>query len=335
MNKTIKVVLIGVPLLFIACIALYFTDFTEQLKVKKYVKEEYGYNVEIKHLYRSGIASDYNFVVFPKDHPHLEFNVILDYSYPDQITDNHARAIEADKALHKLEKVIPAIEELGFHGPSYQDNEIRVSYLDDMEKHSLYLYTPTPLEIATFEENELERFFELQKLIKQSGASITYVVVQDMQEPISNDIVFYMGDVQNITKKEDFLLELKKSTRELASYYENMKWEAERVKVENNRFTFQSEYDDYWFHCRETNEKGECNNILVTVYFNENSLTKSNINLEKDLDSIFNLFEDTIKPRAFIEYHFVENGSDDRIIFLDKEIATYENTLDFINKNFK
>jgi len=331
-SKKIKVALIGIPLLIIASIAFYVTDFNEQLKVKSYVKEKYGYNIKIKQLLRAGIGSDYDFVVYPKDHSDLEFNVRLDSS--NQITDNHASAIEADKALHKLEKVIPAIEELGFQGAEYQNNEIRVSYVDDMEKHILNLYTSTPLEMATFKENELDRFYKLQELIKQSGASLTYVAVQDMQEPVSNSIVFYMKDVQNVQSKDDFLLQVKKSSQDLASYIENEKWEAERAKVENDRFTFQSQYDDYWFHCRETNEKGECTNILVTTYFKENSLTKSNVYLEQDLDSIFNLFGNTIKPKATIEYHFVENGSDNRLTFTEQEIANYENTLDFINKNF-
>lgn len=102
-----------------------------------------------------------------------------------------------------------------------------------------------------------------------------------------------------------------------------------------NRFTFDSEYSDYWFNCRETNEQGECTNIFVTIYFNENSLTKANVNLEMDLNSIFTLFEEKIKPKASVEYNFIEKGSGNSVRFLDKEIARYDNTSDFIKQNFK
>jgi len=62
----------------------------------------------------------------------------------------------------------------------------------------------------------LDRFFELQNLIKQSGAPITYVVVEDMREPAdSSSILFYMKDVQSTNTKEDFLLQLKKANHGL------------------------------------------------------------------------------------------------------------------------
>src|SRR5690606_30026206 len=96
--------------------------------------------------------------------------------------DDHAHAIEADKAFHKLEKVIPAIERLGFQGPDYFDGEVRVSYSSEKKLHDLNLYSSTPIEIASFEEKELDRFFELQRLLKQSGADITHVVVTDLRE---------------------------------------------------------------------------------------------------------------------------------------------------------
>lgn len=162
------------------------------------------------------------------------------------------------------------------------------------------------------------------------------MVVTDLREPAdSNSFAFNMEHLQNVKTKEDLFVQIKRGSWELSSFHENKKWEAERAKVENDRFTFQSEYDNYWFNCRETNEKGECTNIFVTVYFDENSLTKANVHLEQDLNAIFTLFEKTITPRVAIEYSFIEKGSDDSIRFLDKEIATYENTSHFIRQNFK
>ncbi|MGE7021617.1 hypothetical protein [Solibacillus cecembensis] len=81
-------------------------------------------------------------------------------------------------------------------------------------------------------------------------------------------------------------------------------------------------------------KKWACTHIFVTVYFKDNSLTKTNLNLEKDLNSIFNLFEKTITPKALVEYNFIEVSSDDGIRFKDHEIKKYASTLDFINNNF-
>lgn len=336
--KKVGLIVVSIIILVIASIALYITYFTnaaEERKVKEYVKEKYGYHVEIKSLSRAGFNADYEFVVFPKDHNDLQFTVILEPN-SDLITDDYTDALEADKAFHKLEKVIPAIEQLGFQGPDYFDGEIRVGYSTEKKMNDLSLYSSTPIELDNFEEKQLDRFFELQRLIKQSGAGIATVIATDMREPAdSKTVSFNMKAVQSVNSKEDFFVQLKRGSLELASLAENKKWEAEKAKVENDRFTFQSEYDDYWFHCRETNEKGECTNIFVTMYFNENSLTKSNDYLEQDLNAVFTLFEKTITPRASIEYNFIEKASNDGVRFLDKEIARYESTSQFIQQNFK
>ncbi|WP_342532666.1 hypothetical protein MKY80_09220 [Lysinibacillus sp. FSL R5-0849] len=52
--------------------------------------------------------------------------------------------------MHKLDKVIPAIEGLGFQGPDYTNKEISILFSDETKKHALYLYTATPIEMATF-----------------------------------------------------------------------------------------------------------------------------------------------------------------------------------------
>lgn len=336
--KKVVLIVVAIIILVIASFAIYnayFTNAAEERKVKEYVKEKYGYNVEIKSLSRAGFNADYEFLVFPENHKDLQFEVVLD-SYTDAITDDYAYAIEADKAFHQLEKVIPAIEQLGFQGPDYFDGEIRVDYWAEKKMHNLYLYSVTPLEMATFEDQELDRFFELQRIIQQSGADITAVSVTDMREPAdSKSVSFNMNAVKSVNTKEALFTQIKRGSWELASFDENKKWEAEKAKIENDRFTFQSEYDDYWFNCRETNEKGECTNIFVTIYFNENSLTQSNTYLEQDLDAIFTLFEKTMTPRAAIEYNFIEKGSDDSVRFLDKEIERYESTAQFIRQNFK
>lgn len=83
------------------------------------------------------------------------------------------------------------------------------------------------------------------------------------------------------------------------------------------------------------NQKGECTNIFVQIYFKDHTLTQANRYLEEDFVSIFTLFEKTIQPKASIEYSFIEESSDDSLRFTDYEIAQYASTADFIKRNFQ
>ncbi|KGR79893.1 hypothetical protein [Ureibacillus sinduriensis] len=183
----------------VAGIALYFADSTEEQKVQKYIKEKYGFKIGIEQVIEKGIASHPTFVVFPEKHPDIIFKATLNPS-TDTVTDDYPEALKADKAFHKLEKVIPAIEQLEFES---FDEEFKVSY-SGSKKRFLKLYSSTPIELASFKEEHLERFFELQQLIKESGASITHVMVEDNREPVeSNSIYFAMADMKDAKTKEE------------------------------------------------------------------------------------------------------------------------------------
>lgn len=94
--------------------------------------------------------------------------------------------------------------------------------------------------------------------------------------------------------------------------------------MQNRRFTFDSKYNDYWFKCRATNDKGKCTNIFVQIYFKDHSLTQANSHLEEEFNTIFMLFEK--------RYSFIEESSDNSIHFTGAEIAQYASTADFIKK---
>ncbi|RHW34031.1 hypothetical protein D1B33_14625 [Lysinibacillus yapensis] len=206
MKKNLEPILIIILFSLVAGIALYFADSTDAQKVEKYIKEKYGFKIGVEQVIENGIAAHPTFVVFPKKHPDLLFKATLNPS-TDTITDDYPEALKADKALHKLEKVIPAIEQLGFE--SY-DEEFKVSYLGS-KKRTLKLYSSTPIDPASLKEEKLERFFELQQLIKESGASITHVMVEDNREPVeSNSIYFAMTDMKDVKTKEEVLRLLSK-----------------------------------------------------------------------------------------------------------------------------
>ncbi|MCH7321581.1 hypothetical protein LZ480_06705 [Solibacillus sp. MA9] len=314
--------------------------------IKDYVKDTYGIDIVVKDSYKNSLElGEDSYIVAPVDHQEMEFSVVvydnptedeINYKSEHFIKDNYLNALEADKELHKLDKVIPDINKLGFDESFNDENRVFIGEVGGKKAIWSSFYSTSHMELASFEEKDLDRLFELYKLVKQSGALFEIIYVSDMREPHESEtFVFDMEKLKGVKTKEDFLLEMKKSNANIASLYENKKWESEKKKIENERFTFDSKYDDYWFNCTLTNGNGECTNIFVTVYFKENSLTKSNINLEKDLNAIFTLFEKTIYPKASIEYCFIEEGSDDSVRFTDYEIKKYSSTLDFINKNFK
>ncbi|WP_144422594.1 hypothetical protein [Lysinibacillus fusiformis] len=324
--------IVMLPIIFVVAIFLYFFTQNDDRRVTTYMKDKYDMDSVIKNKgLTNGFPSDQEYVVYPKDHEDLTLSVIIDHE--GSLTDNYARMLEADRELHQLKKVMPEIEKLGFVA-SKEDNLLFVSE----NSISANLYSPTALDIAHFEEADLDRFFALQKLIKQSGATIDDVNVTDMKEVSESTVLsFDVKSIENVHTKEELLFYMKKSNATVASYYENKKWASKKEKVENDRFTFDSPSGkgDSWFNCREMNQKGECTNIFVQIYFKDHTLTQANRYLEEDFVSIFTLFEKTIQPKASIEYSFIEESSDDSLRFTDYEIAQYASTAGFIKRNFQ
>jgi hypothetical protein len=318
-----------------ACLLFYFFQ-SGEYKVKEYAKSEYGLDVEIIEKTNTGFPSDTEYLVFPKNHEDLEFTIIVPFS-DGGITDNYSRALVADKELHRLKKVMSDVKDLGF-SPS-GNGELKVDFVKmgrepDANKYLVHLNSGSPIKIASFENEELDRYLKLTKLIKQSGASVHRVIISDGHGHDSKSITLNMDELKNTNSKEDLLNHIIRSNWKFASYYENKKWESKKEKVENERFTFGSKYDEYWFNCREMNENGVCTNIFVQVEFKDNSLNKENPYLEEDINSIVQLFKE-IAPKANIEYSFIEEGSDDSTRFTGYEMKKFDDTSSFIDKYFK
>ncbi|TYR73426.1 hypothetical protein FZC79_18455 [Rossellomorea vietnamensis] len=331
-----KKVILGFVMITAALVFLLNAFLTkEHREVKNYIEEKYRFSADIKKVESYGFPSDNEYIVSPSHNMDLEFTVIPD-PREDAFTDDYPKAKEAYQESQKLKKSAPEIKKLGFH--SLEHEELRLSFNQRNNYFTLILQTDSPIDIASFEEKELDRFFKLQELIKKSNAKVNHVTVYDNRDLVDrNSIILNMQHLREVKTKEELLLGIKKSDSGIASFYENEKWKAEKEKVENDRFTFGSEYSEswFWFSCSVTNEKGECSNIFVSVYFSENMLTKTNEYLEEDLNSIFTLFEKTIAPNAAIEYNFLEQGSHNSVRFTKNQIANYESTEKFINKNFK
>jgi hypothetical protein len=330
--------LVAVILLFASVgTYLFFFNPSDERKVKKYAKSEYGIDIKVKKVSNKGFQSDDTYVVFPKKHEDLEFAI----TFPNgngEITDNYSRALAADEKLHQLKKVMPRIKELGFKGSdngNLKMDFVKIGKDPSENKYLVHLSSPKPIEIATFEEEDLDKYLKLLTLIQESRAEINRVYITDERNVVDrNSIVLNMDNLKKVKTKEGLLFHLKRFNWEFASYYQNKKWESEKEKVENERFTFGSEYDDYWFNCGELNEHEECTSLLAHVEFKGNSLNKQNVHLEEDLTSIIKLF-DRIAPKAQKEYSFTEEGSNDAKRFHDYEIKKFDDISSFIGKNFK
>lgn len=149
--------IVMLPIIFVVAIFLYFFTQNDDRRVTTYMKDKYDMDIVIKNKgLTNGFPSDQEYMVYPKDHEDLTLSVIIDHE--GSLTDNYARMLEADRELHQLKKVMPEIEKLGFVA-SKEDNLLFVSE----NSISANLYSPTALDIAHFEEADLDRFFCITK----------------------------------------------------------------------------------------------------------------------------------------------------------------------------
>jgi hypothetical protein len=312
--------------------------------VKDYMKEKYGVNSQIKEQRGdAGIEnSEVEYVVFPTNNEEVLFTVTVDYvSDPPKIKDTYNQALATNKEYQKFKKVIPAIKDLGFQGR--YSSEMLLDYTSKNVEGEWKNYITLPLkvrsaiDITTFEEQELDGYYKLVKIIQNSNAAINQVAVEDTRDTtVSKTIVIKMDQLKDVTSKEGFLSQLIRTNWELASLYANKKWEKEAKNIENERFRFGTEYDDYWFNCLVTNEKGECTSILATVTYQEGGLKQSNPYLLEDLNTIFHFFDKTMKPKPILELSLQEGGqSNEMVRFTQAERSQYKTTEDLIKRLFK
>lgn len=189
--------------------------------IKDYVKDTHGFDIVIKSSNKNSLELGRDsYVVSPVDHQELEFTVTVNsYSSEDEsklnyrnkhlIKDNYSTALAADTELHKLDKVIPEIKKLGFK-ESF-NNEPRVFFSEEKDDIWGFLYSTSHLDIKNFEEKDFDRLYEVQKLIKQSGASFDLIIVSDTRE--LNDrgsLALDIKKLKDVNTKEEFLMKMTK-----------------------------------------------------------------------------------------------------------------------------
>ncbi|MED1863888.1 hypothetical protein P4V41_10545 [Fictibacillus nanhaiensis] len=310
--------------------------------VKGYMKNKHGIDVKIVEKKEESpmVSSEIVYIVSPVDQSEVLFTVTVNPDTdPAQIKDTYNQAVQTYKEYHKLETVVPEIKKLGFSG-EFKPHPLRYESKQVNGKWQNYISLPlkmnSRLNISSFEEKELDRFIKLIKLIQNSGASIQQVTVEDSGDELeSKKIIMKMDHLKDISSREAFLTQLKTMNWELASSYSNKKWEKEAQKIENERFSFGSEYDEHWFNCQTTNEKGECTSILVPVTYQKDGLNQRNPFLKEDLNTIFHFFDHTMKPKPNVEYILLEPDNPNTVRFTQADRNQYKSTEDLIRGLFK
>ncbi|WP_433595749.1 hypothetical protein [Lysinibacillus xylanilyticus] len=229
MKKVLMVFSLFLVMILGAC-----NSISDDKLIKDYVKDTYGIDIVINNSDKNMLElGQEKYYVSPVDHQHIKFSVIVDsYSPEDKselnyrnkylITDNYSIALKTDKELHKLDKVIPDIKKLGFNESFNDENRV---FFAESGKEDIwsFLYSTSHFEKASIEK-DLDRLFEVHKLIKQSGALFDLIIVSDMRNLNErNSYILDLKKLKDVNTKEDFLLEMKKTNANIANFYENKK----------------------------------------------------------------------------------------------------------------
>lgn len=340
MKKTIFFVTCAV----ISVLMLYFNLKVESNDdvVKDYMKKKHGVTIQINEKIEEHpmVSSEIVYTASPVDQSDLLFSVTVNPdSDPAEIKDTYNQAVQTYQEYQKLKTVIPDIKKLGFDG-DFKPDPLRFQSKQVNGKWQNYITLPlqmdSRLDVASFEEKELDRFIKLIQLIQDSGASIQQVTVDDGGDKYeSKRFLMKLEQLKGISSREAFLTQLKTMNWELASFYSNKRWEKEAKKIENERFSFGSKYDDYWYNCQTTNDKGECTSILVPITYQKDGLNQRNSYLKEDLDAIFFFFDHIMEPKPNVEFILLEPDNPNTVRFTQADRYKYKSTDELIKGLFK
>ncbi|WP_137791009.1 hypothetical protein [Bacillus sp. E(2018)] len=310
--------------------------------VKDYMKNKHEIDVKIVEKQEESpmVSSEIVYIVSPVDQSELLFTVTVNPdAEPDRIKDTYNQAVQTYQEYHKLKTVVPEIKKLGFSG-EFKPHPLRYESKQVNGKWKNYISLPLNadfhFDVASFEEKELDRFLKLIKFIQKSGASIQQVTVEDSSDGLNTKtFILDLEKLSDTSSTEALLAQFKTMNWELASYHSNKKWEKEAQKIENERFSFGSKSDNYWFNCQTTDEKGDCTTILVTVSYQKDGLNQRNPHLKEDLNAIFYFFDHTMKPKPNVEYNLLETDNPNPIRFTQADRNKYKTTDALIKGLFK
>ncbi|WP_084242896.1 hypothetical protein [Planomicrobium okeanokoites] len=300
---------------------------TEQL-AKDYAEEKYGFEVDVVEEDWAVVGAPDEVIVSPKNNKDISFRVVTDPSNFTVIEDDYHFALEADKEFQNLKPVLPAIGELGFTGVANTD--IRISYNHD----SVYLFleSKTDVSFENFAEENLDRYYELYRLIRMSEAKIGSYAVAGSK--LDEGISLYWDPLAKLYNKEEFLILMKETHKEIINHEIESQYATEVKNLNNDRFNFGNHYDhtyddpfDSWLYCTEVNEAAECTSAVLSVTYQEDKLNAGNPHLNEDLTSIFTFIETHLEPEIKIEFVYI----DGKVPSLEKLEIGYEERMKYTN----
>lgn len=329
-----KYIIIGLVIIILCVVGVSLLFNNDDAEIKQYVNEKYNLNVNVLSEFGGGFVGDLEYVVQDVDREQLVFTVYKDEHTGEIIQDDYKQGLRAYEAYLKIKGVLPEIEKLEFK--AVEIGNAIVSYMPgNIEKsNSLYFETEQSIELETFKEQYLNKFYELYRLLKSTGAELSSVTVSDVGEPANRDFISFSFNDKTYESAESFYNYITEINLGLSSVYANQLWEDELLKIENERFRFKGDYGEFYFNCLKMDQSLNCVQALVPIYFKEGLLSRENPYLAEDMEKILNLFSNTIRPKMQVEYAFYEEGQDDSYRITDGEIASYGSVQSFIDANF-
>lgn len=193
------------------CLYLVFSGhqkYSDEAIIKKYLKEKYNIEVVMTHksAKHSGNVGNVPHTFALKNNRNIEFDVWVYGAFSTNINyDEYEFGKESYKEYKKIKPYLNDIEKLGFQ--KKKDTNI-VQYNRFSEgplKHTFYIESKKPFNVEEFEEKELDRIFNLIKIIQNSKANISTIRLSETKK-YGNLIV--IENIESIHSKESLKEEL-------------------------------------------------------------------------------------------------------------------------------
>ncbi|PPA71169.1 hypothetical protein C4B60_03620 [Jeotgalibacillus proteolyticus] len=267
-------------------------------KIQNYFKEKYNIDVKVisREEWNTGNMGDFTHKVRLKDNKNVTFDVNVS---EDTVTgDNYPIAAKNYEEYKKFEKVLPTVEQLGFelkYGENFIFHEV---YGSDQVKIFLDLYTSEKIDYLTFEQQQLDNYYQLVDVVRSSGADIHLLTIEDKrQDP--NFISVPMKELPKDLTKDDLYLKIRQRNLDMVSTLENEEATKVTSKLETKRYEFADHYYHNWLMCGETNAETECKWYFVNVEYEQDGLNLTNEHLVSDITYIYEFLSEYLNNKPF------------------------------------
>ncbi|QKS72586.1 hypothetical protein FLK61_38885 [Paenalkalicoccus suaedae] len=294
-----------------------FINYTSIGVVNAHTLSNYGDLVTIEHKWTADVGSPADYDVQSLYNPKLRYRITVERSLylgllQDVSKDTYTQAQGAQQELQKLDPILDDIKKLGFRGTDYHG--IILDYRPDHPDgtngslKTLTLYNNRTISFGTIQEEMITRLHQLITLIQSTDADIHRVYVED---PWTDFAIAFDRYASTTPLTEDELYAYLRKTNPAIGNFESLeKYGEELTQLQNNRFQFGFEHEDFLYKCRDFDETGTCTSIELNVRYEHLGLTPDNENLLADVTAILNLLDNTMQEITAYEIFFVEQNDE-------------------------